>query len=889
VHFIFIKQFWRDQIKMPGSPHLSIWLARRQFSRRKLRNSLITVAVALSVALLVSSNIASQSISSQVVTTVHSVGGDVDLIVSKITSEPFNESLLGVVANNSAIKSQGGIVAPRYSGDCILSGATVPLNLVNIVGVDPTKEQYIGFSNSSLSPLLNGSYAIATDDIAEALSIKNGSEITIGTVLANQTSRSLDLTVVSIAHIEGKGFSSALLVNITQAQWLFATPHEISDIVVKLPNVETTPDIEKELLQSLSPYEVEVTAPKEEIISDTTRLLNGFTLGLDAVAAISLMSAAILTADCLLMAANERRKETGVLRAVGASRGALFKVFMFEGLIHGLVGGSVGIVLGIFISTTMTAVISGFTGYQPAVLLISPLILVLSFVTGIIVTMLGSLYPAFVASRTPPAKAMRLQARERGEKRTPAALLSIGVLFIIGGVYGALSETIWLVEIGSVLLIVLGSLLTLSALTKQVVQGIGVTARPLLRTNRVVTIRNVARNRRRTSLTIGVVSIGLTFVIFIGSVQGSLTYGLNDFMYHQLGTDIMIRPVSSVNVTDIGNIGSVSGVSHFSYCEFYVTRIGPGAPGVIKGDNLTAITGIDTATFPLVSAIDLKPPGPTNGSLVMNELASNNHSIVLSTKLANDLGVSVGENVTVLLENSVHANLTVVALFYGSGFVQYGEVTLDAASFMSFQALTSLFGLPQAIGSIPNKDSTEGLILVKVQENVNPDDVAQRIQNSGLLGPSGSLNIVTSESVTTAFVTTVGEIVLLFQMLLVVSLLVALLGLSAATFMSVMERRRETGILLAIGMSKGDAIRSTLAEALIIGLAGLLLGFINSLLLSLIFIEAVSSFGLYLPYIFPYTEVLIAIVLTLLISLLSGAYPARLTSKLKIVDAIRYE
>jgi putative ABC transport system permease protein len=135
----------------------------------------------------------------------------------------------------------------------------------------------------------------------------------------------------------------------------------------------------------------------------------------------------------------------------------------------------------------------------------------------------------------------------------------------------------------------------------------------------------------------------------------------------------------------------------------------------------------------------------------------------------------------------------------------------------------------------------------------------------------------------------VGEIVLLFQMLLVVSVVIALLGLSAATFMSVMERRRETGILLAMGMSKGDAVRSILGEALIIGLAGLLLGFIDALLLSLIFIKAVVSFGLYLPFIFPFAGVLIAILLTLFISLLSGVYPARLTSRLKIVDAIRYE
>jgi putative ABC transport system permease protein len=514
--------------------------------------------------------------------------------------------------------------------------------------------------------------------------------------------------------------------------------------------------------------------------------------------------------------------------------------------------------------------------------------IVFSFVIGLTVTVLGSLYPAFIASTTSPAKAMRLRPRAGSEKRTPMVLLLAGALFIASGVYGALSATFWIIEIGSVFLIILGSLFALSALTKYVVAGLGVFSRPLLRANRVVTVRNVARNRRRTSLTIGVVSIGLTFVIFIGSVQGSLTYGLNDFMYHQLGTDIMIRPSSNINVTDIESISSISGVSHVSYCEFYETLIGQAANSV-KGSNVTAVAGIDTSTYPLVSALDLEPPGPTNVSIVMSDLSSSNHTIVLSTTIAHDLSVSVGDNVTILLYGSAYANFTVVAEFYGSGFIQYGDVTLDAVSFVSFKALTGLFNLPQAIGQIPNKGSTEGLILIKVAENDTPDGVAQRIENSGILGSAANLDVLTSESITTAFSVAVGEIGLLFQMLLVVSLAIALLGLSAAMFMSVMERRRETGILMAMGMSKSDAVRSILGEALIIGLAGLLLGFLDAFLLSLIFIKAAVTLGLYLPFIFPYVGVLAAILLTLLISLLSAAYPARICSKLKIVDAIRYE
>jgi putative ABC transport system permease protein len=868
---------------------LSAWLAKRHFSRRKLRNSLIIVAVALSVAMVVSSSIARQSISSQVVATVRTVGGDVDLSISKVTAEPFNDSLFNIVANNPIIIAEQGSVAPRYSGECIVSGADVPLNGASVVGVDPSFEDHIGFSNSSLASLRNGTNCIVTDDAASALGIKKGFDIRLGVVLANGTNRHIDLIVSSIVHIEGKGFTGAILANISRIKWLYATPAEITTIVVKLPDIGSTLQVRDALLQSFTSYEgIEVAAPKEALISDTISLVNAFGLALNAVAAISLMSAIILSTNSLSMAANERKKEMGVLRAVGARRSSLFKIFVFEGMIHGAIGSSIGLVVGVAISTTMTNIVSYFTGYPPSTLVISLQTIIMSFSIGMLIAIIGSLYPAFVASFTPPVRAMRPRGRAAHERGAQVVLLLLGVGFISSGVYGSLTATTWIVEIGAVFLIIIGSLFTLFGVTRQLVRILGAPARPLMKNNYVVTVRNLGRNRRRTSLTIGVVSIGLTFVIFVGSMQGSLTYGLSDFLYHQLGTDVMIRPASSVNVTDLVSLNSISGVSRYSFCEFYFTSIGLAA-STVKGYNVTAIVGVETDTFPSVSSIELKPPGPTNLTYVMNRLSEDNHSIVLSTKLASTLGVSIGDNVTVLLYSSIRANFTVIAQFYGSGFIQYGDLALDIASIISFGAMCDLLNLPNAVGPIPFRANTDGLILVKVSEGEKPNDVADNIKNSGQIGPAQNLDILTSQFVTQSFAVASGELILLFQMLLIVSIVIALLGLSTTMFMSIMERRREIGILKALGMDKSEALRAVLGESLILGLGGLLLGFVDALLLTWIFLTAITTFGFYLPFIFPLQGVVIAISLTLAISLLSGIYPARLTSKLKIVDALRYE
>lgn len=878
---------WRDHAIMP----LSVWFARRYFSRRKLRNALIIVAVTLSVTMLVSSNIATQSISNQVVTTTNTIGDDIDLAIQKVTGEPFNQSLVNVVMSEPFIMTHGGIVAPRLTGKCIMSG-NMPPTVASVVGVDPVAEDRFGSSNTSFYQLsVSNTSMISTDELARAYGITLGSSIKLGLTLANGTQRYSVFNVTSIAHVEKKGYTSALIINISAAQWLFATPNEISIIVVKLSSAQSAVGGRDALRESLSPYpEMDVVAPKEQMISDTFRLVYGFSIGLNAVAAISLMASVILTANCLLMAADERRKEMGVLRAVGASRSSLFKIFVLEAAIQGSIGGGLGVVLGVFSSTAMAFIVSTIVGYQPAYLVITTQVMLYGFITGVAVAIIGSLYPAFVASVTPAARAMRLRMSAVSESRRSMILALVGLSFVLVGVYGALNAASWVVEIGSVLLMILGSVSIVSGLVRQVVRTIGLAAKPLLRANHTVTVRNAGRNRRRTSLTIGMVSIGLTFVIFIGSIQGSLTYGLNDFLYRQLGADVMISPKNTpINITNIEGLGSVEGVSHFSYCEFYVRIIGPSGSSV-TGNNVTAIAGIDTDTFPLVSSIDLRPPGPTDVDRVMNMLSANNNTIVLTTKIAAALGVTVGDNVTVPRPDALgFVNFTVIALSFGSGFVKYGTITLDTTSLVSFKSLRNYFNIPDAVGPIPAMSNTEGLILVKIARGEKPNDVAERIMSSGQLGSPSNLNILTSESIVAAFRTSLAEIVALFQMLLAVSLIIALLGLSTTMLMSVMERRREMGILRAIGMSKSETLRAVLGESLILGLAGLLMGFINALLLTWIFLTAVQYYGFYLPFIFPAWEVLSAAILTIMISMISGAYPARLTSKLKIVDAIKYE
>jgi putative ABC transport system permease protein len=140
-----------------------------------------------------------------------------------------------------------------------------------------------------------------------------------------------------------------------------------------------------------------------------------------AVAATSLIVLVVM-----LYTVRERTKEIGILKAIGFSNRNIMSQFMIEGVILSLVAGAVGIVIGIFGAPYITSFllpsinqsgIAGFNGQNPfgqtslsqPVTTISPEILLLTFGAAVLLGAVGSLYPAWRASKTSPMEALKYE------------------------------------------------------------------------------------------------------------------------------------------------------------------------------------------------------------------------------------------------------------------------------------------------------------------------------------------------------------------------------------------------------------------------------------------------------------------------------------------------
>jgi putative ABC transport system permease protein len=146
----------------------------------------------------------------------------------------------------------------------------------------------------------------------------------------------------------------------------------------------------------------------EQLIATYSNVLNGIIGFIILIALISVIVSAINTANTMITSVLERRKEIGIMKAVGAQNSEIFNVFLFESAFLGFVAGLFGVLFGyIFTSIATRLLVSlGWGFIQPAYSLVL-FISLISFAT--ITGAVSGAVPAYRASRISPVQALRYE------------------------------------------------------------------------------------------------------------------------------------------------------------------------------------------------------------------------------------------------------------------------------------------------------------------------------------------------------------------------------------------------------------------------------------------------------------------------------------------------
>ncbi len=133
-----------------------------------------------------------------------------------------------------------------------------------------------------------------------------------------------------------------------------------------------------------------------------TSMLGIITLILSAVGAISLLVASLSIMTVMLVSVNERTREIGIKKAIGAKRGSIMLEFMFEAILISVIGCFFGIAVGYFVSFAGAA-------YFGMVLSVRMDIMLLAVGFSIFTGTVFGVYPAYKASSLKPVDALRLE------------------------------------------------------------------------------------------------------------------------------------------------------------------------------------------------------------------------------------------------------------------------------------------------------------------------------------------------------------------------------------------------------------------------------------------------------------------------------------------------
>jgi ABC-type antimicrobial peptide transport system permease subunit len=606
------------------------------------------------------------------------------------------------------------------------------------------------------------------------------------------------------------------------------------------------------------------------------------------VGLLALLIGGLGIANTMQVVVARRRLETAVLKAVGLKGRHVTGLFLSEAALLGLIGSLAGLLLGLGVSRLLLELAMAMPFWSiPVSWQVYPHPLLTGLVAGIVVTVIVGMLPTLAAAQIRPSLVLR-----PGNDELPGAgrWQSLGAVLILAGVMGLLAGQLLDSLPGGlagaygvlIVLAVLTGLLQVVVWTIEKLPSLGWVSLHLAQ-------RGIGRNRGRAASTLLALIVGLFSVSLIVIFANNTISNLEKTTSEAMGGDLQIRvrdeaareavlqaleANSDVLSCAEAGIFAVELIAINGDRDAYERRIAdyerdqgiplpPQAQEMLAWD-LSTITGRD---------LRVKAPyfnlSPGMGRNLTPDDAGQPVVLLVNRSTMAPLKLQPGDALTFRLSSNSQITLEIVAV-----------VREDASGFSRDTIIAPLDVLSPL--AVPRAR----LFVANINPRKEWDKVADALSRSlpGDASVTSMASITNLNTLADLLSRTIIELAILPIVIAALALLAAATMIANTVALATMERRREIGVMKAVGVREGQILGQLLLESGIIGLVGGLIGVGLVTLLLILFLMVQG-----LPVSVNPWHVLGLLSLSVgvtLIATLVAAWPA---SRRRPLDVLRYE
>ena len=838
------------------------------------RLALMLGGIASGVALIAALGIINESVVANFRTMLERAAGKATLQVTLGTGEVgFDESLVQTIGADPGVAqafgfTRGTLVAADQSGEVLeLFGIDLGTDAVDSYDVRVVERE-----GDEVEMLNDPSSVLLTEGYASRRRVSLGDRVPFATPggVRRLHVRGL-LRPEGIATVFGGNLA---VMDLPAAQRLLGKDRRVDQVdVILRPGTDAA--AVRDRLSAVLPSSLSVGRPalRGERFE---RVVGSFQAMIDGLSLLGLLAGVFIVYNTSATAITQRARDLAILIALGAERRTIFALVMIESALVGLIASTIGIVAGRGLAHLLLDLVAQSMGviYQMRFSIES---LVLTSQQALWYTVLGTsgavaagLVPAYKASRLDPLDLMRPDFRERLAITSPNRLLVAVWLVLIAlaavAIYventthsiawGNIANTVW--SLSAVVISIPLMSWTTQLLRRVLPSAFGFDGR--------VAVESLMRSPGRTGVTTAVIALSLALAIAISSV--ALSFRESERSWFILTGDLVVSAIA----TEGGWLETplsadfeeaLRGIPGVARVETY--RVLPGQE--YQGTRITAV-----AVSP--GFIDSEPfrrqvvggdPREAVRAITQRE------GVAISDNLADRFGLAPGDTISLPTPRGVETFMVraVVAADYSG---DQGAIILhrDEVARLWHDTQVSHFNL-------------------FLKPGADIEETRSRIVRE--LGGSHLVKVLTIPQ-TLAYHQGMVDRAFAFTyaiQLLVVA--VTLAGIFDLLTTQILERRRELGILRALGSDDSRIARSIRLEALVIGVAGAVLGCLLGVGTSLLWVRV--HFRILIGYVLEHHYALVTaawcLVLAAGVAMLAGQLAARRALRLPALDALRYE